>query len=118
MAGLSFIAKKGAVVVYPRTICCQQWNDIFGMVVTNIGFDEKLVEKVLTANNEFERLVDPYHIVRLNSPVSLCDQFKCNHFRAAKQDGCDYSKAECLYSFNEQLKSTISTNGQLNKGGV
>ena len=31
-AWLSVIAKKGAVVVYPRTICCQQWNDTFGMV--------------------------------------------------------------------------------------
>ena len=31
-AWLSVIAKKGAVVVYPRTIRCQQWNDTFGMV--------------------------------------------------------------------------------------
>ena len=30
-AWLSVIAKKGAVVVYPRTIRCQQWNDTFGM---------------------------------------------------------------------------------------
>jgi len=53
--------------VYPRTIRCQQWNDTFGMVVTNIGFDEKLVEKVPIANNE--RFVDPCHIVQLNLPV-------------------------------------------------
>ena len=32
-AWLSVIAKKGAVVVYPRTIRCQQWNDTFGMVI-------------------------------------------------------------------------------------
>ena len=31
-AWLSVIAKKGAVVMYPRTIRCQQWNDTFGMV--------------------------------------------------------------------------------------
>ena len=31
-AWLSVIAKKGAVVVYPHTVCCQQWNDTFGMV--------------------------------------------------------------------------------------
>ena len=33
---LSVIAKKGAVVVYPRTIRCQQWNDTFGMVFKNM----------------------------------------------------------------------------------
>jgi len=64
---LSVIAKKGAVVVYPRTIRCQQWNDTFGMVATNIGFDEKLVEKVLIANNE--RFVNPCHIVQLLASI-------------------------------------------------
>ena len=33
---LSVVAKKGAVVVYPRTIHCQQWNDTFGMVFLKI----------------------------------------------------------------------------------
>ena len=27
---LSVIAKEGGVIVYPRTIRCQQWNDLFG----------------------------------------------------------------------------------------
>ena len=76
-AWLSIIARKGAVVVYPRTIRCQQWSDTFGMVIQNIGFDEELVEKVLIANNE--KFVDPCHIVQLNSPVSLCHQFNCSH---------------------------------------
>ena len=73
---LSVIARRGAVIVYPRTVRCWQWTDTFGMVIKNVGFDEEMVKEVQISNNEKQQLC---HIVELNSPVLICEQFHC-HF--------------------------------------
>ena len=73
---LSILAKKGALVVRPRTIVPCEWTDTFNSLLCKLGVEDEIIERTIISNND--KFLDPTHIVPLTAPLSLCDQFKCN----------------------------------------
>lgn len=73
-AWLSVLVKRGQEVIKPRTVvkCC--WEDTFGSLLDKLDMTQVSIE--LSANEKF---TDPVHVVPIDAPVIICDQFKCMH---------------------------------------
>ena len=76
-AWLSVLVKRRLDVIKPRTVVKCSWEDTFGSLLNKFNMTEVSIEKVQTAASE--KFTDPVHIVPIDAPVSLCDQFKCMH---------------------------------------
>jgi len=78
-AWLSVIVKHGEGVVKGREIVKRAWEDTFGSLLLKFG-DGMEVEKISRLSIlKSEKFLDPCHRVPVDAPVSLCDQFGCNH---------------------------------------
>ena len=77
MAYLSVFCKRSETVVHPRTIVKCSWEDTFSEIVSKLDKipEEAVVEKILISRSE--KIVDPVHIVSLDTPVIVCEQFGC-----------------------------------------
>ena len=77
MAYLSVFCKRSETVVHPRTIVKCSWEDTFSEIVSKLDKipEEAVVEKILISKSE--KIVDPAHIVSLDTPVIVCEQFGC-----------------------------------------
>ncbi len=77
MAYLSVFCKRNGAVVYPRTIVNCSWEDTFGEIVIKLDKipEEAVVEKILISKSE--KLLDPSHIVSLDTPIAVCEQYGC-----------------------------------------
>ena len=75
-AWLSVLIKHNLKVIRPRTVVKCSWEDTFGMLLGKLEMQaEVTVEKVeICANDKF---VDA-HIVPIDAPVRLTEQFKCS----------------------------------------
>ena len=70
MAYLSVFCKRSETAVHPKTIT-------FSEIVSKLDKipEETVVEKILISKSE--KIVDPAHIVSLDTPVIVCEQFGC-----------------------------------------
>ena len=77
-ARLSVLIKQNLKVIRPRTVVKCSWEDTFGMLLRKLEMQaEVTVEKIeICANDKF---VDA-HIVPIDAPVRLTEQFKCSYF--------------------------------------
>ena len=74
-AWLSVLVKQGQTVVKSRTIviCC--WEENFESILDKFeGLSKGTIKKIQISKDE--KFIDP-HIVPVDAPVSLCDQFSC-----------------------------------------
>ena len=76
-AWLSVLIKRGQEIVKPRTVVKYSWEDTFGSLLDKFDMTEVGIEKVQIAANE--KFTDPVHVVPIDAPVIICDQFKCMH---------------------------------------
>ena len=60
------------------------WEDTFGSLLEKLDVTDVSVEKVQIASNE--KFTDSVHVVPLNAPVIICDQFKCMHVCISIED--------------------------------
>ena len=52
------------------------WEDTFGSLLENFDdLSDKSIEKIQISRNE--SFIDPVHVVPIDAPVSLCQQFIC-----------------------------------------
>ena len=69
--------KKNQQVIRPRTVVKCSWEDTFEMLPGKLKMQAEItVEKVEICANEM--FVDA-HIVPIDAPVSLTEQFKCSY---------------------------------------
>ena len=76
-AWLSILVKRGQDIVKPRTVVKCSWEETFGALFDKLDLPETTIEKVQISANE--KFIDPVHVVPIDAPVCLCDQFKCMH---------------------------------------
>ncbi len=74
-AWLSVIVKSGLNVIHPRTIVKCNWDDRFCSLLTKLKYEQATVIKIEISRTE--KFVDPVHIVPMDAPVILCEQFNC-----------------------------------------
>ena len=51
------------------------WDDTFGVLLDKLD----LPETTRTDKVQIAKFSDPVHVVPIDAPVSICDQFKCMH---------------------------------------
>ena len=78
-AWVSVLVKRGMKVVKERTILKCNWSDTFGELLPKLNeeFAVATVAKIVISNSE--KFVDPCHVVPLDSPIQLCDEFQCKY---------------------------------------
>ena len=59
-----------------RTVVKCSWEDTFGSLLDKFkGLSDRTIEKIQISKNE--SFIDPVHVVPIDAPVSLCNQFGC-----------------------------------------
>ena len=91
-AWLSVLVKRGLEIVKPRTVVKCLREDTFGSLLEKLDVTNVSVEKVQIASNE--KFTDPVHVVPLDAPVIICDQFKCMHVCISIEDIVRMSPSE------------------------
>ena len=77
-AWLSILVKQGREVVQPQCVVKCSWEDKYAALLEQFdGMSDCTIEKVQISTNA--QFADPVHIVPIDAPVSLCEQFKCCH---------------------------------------
>ena len=76
-AWLSVLVKRGQEVIKPRTVVKCSWEDTFGSLLDKLDVTQVSIELIQIAANE--KFTDPVHVVPIDAPVIICDQFKCMH---------------------------------------
>ena len=107
-AWLSVLIKQNLKVIRPRTVVKCSWEDTFGMLLGKLEMQaEVTVEKVeICANDKF---VDA-HIVPIDAPVRLTEQFKCSyvclsleHDEVSQSSGTQRNAAEVLMTSSQLI---------------
>ena len=108
LAWLSVLIKQNLKVIRPRTVVKCSWEDTFGMLLGKLEMQaEVTVEKVeICANDKF---VDA-HIVPIDAPVRLTEQFKCSYVclslerdEVSQSSGTRRNAAEVLMASSWQI---------------
>lgn len=102
-AWLSVIVKRGQQVIHPRTIVKCDWDDRFCSLLVKLGgskYEETQVTKVQISRTE--KFLDPVHVVPLDAPVILCEQFNCYNVcvYVAMESGCTSTNSTSLSATN------------------
>ena len=71
---LSVLVKRRQEVVKPRTVVKCSWEDTFGLLLDKLDMTQVSIELVQIASNE--KFSDPVHVIPIDAPVIICDQFK------------------------------------------
>ena len=66
-----------SVIVKLRIVVNCLWEDTFGSLLEMLDVTDVTIEKVQIASNG--KFTDPVHVVPLDAPIIVCDQFKCMH---------------------------------------
>ena len=75
-AWLSVLVKQGQSVIKCRTVVKCSWEDTFGSLLDKFkGLSDRTIEKIQISKNE--SFIDPVHVVPIDAPVSLYNQFGC-----------------------------------------
>ena len=73
-----------------RTIVKCSWQDSFCAFLEKLSMSEAVVCKIEICKNE--NFCYPVHVVPIDAPVILCEQFQCFHV-------CIYAEEESLFIF-------------------
>ena len=76
-AWLSILVKHGQNIIKTPKVLKGLWEDTFGTLLDKLDMPETTIDKIQISSNE--KFANPVHMVPIDAPISICNQFKCMH---------------------------------------
>ena len=78
-AWLGILVKYGQSIIKTQTVVKCSWEDTFVILIDKLDISETTIDKVQISTNE--KSTNPVHVVPIDTPINVCDQFRCMYVR-------------------------------------